>query len=316
MKVNLKMNPTIATPVTFTDEEDVDKPRIGINYEGNKLYAPMGLGWYGSLKGLYSNIYSGSHPALFGKTHKGEEKETGGLHVSYTTSDFINYNGVLQIDSAFWNTIDPSVTDIDITVQLGFVNKTTKKLDYFVNEDAARHLNYGDTGTYEFTAFQRGARSPNTYWASITFRISTRDEYDRIRCPGCVQDYSDGKVGDVVNVSIPSITEPFMTFTCTRSDRGKKYTLNVTKLTGEGPYEFGYFKGSEWIKLNDFTLGTITTTLPDEVQTRGFGTIFVPEVYLKKTGDEQVLFSFSTNSSGRAYGTFYMDSMAHNAIFE
>lgn len=312
------MSPAIATSVTFTDEEEIDKPRIGINYEGNKLYAPMGLGWYGSLKGLYNNIYSGQHPALLGKSHKEEEGggSTGEIHVSYTTTDFITYDGVLQIDQEFWNNIDPSMTNIRIRIQLGFVNKSTKKLDYYVVRSVVDHLNYGDTGTYDFTITQTGSRSPNTYWAQINLHIGTDGDVERVRCPGCVQDYSDGKVGDVFSVSIPSFTEYFMSFTSTRSGSGRNFTLNVTGLTGEGPYEFGYFKGSEWIKLNDFTLGTITTTLPDEVQTGGTGTVFVPDVYLKKTGDEQVLFSFSTNLTGRAYATFYADSMAHNAIFE
>ena len=69
------MSPTIATSVTFTDEEPIDKPRIGINYEGNKLYAPMGLGWDdNNKKGLYSNLYTRSLAALWGKDHRGEEQ--------------------------------------------------------------------------------------------------------------------------------------------------------------------------------------------------------------------------------------------------
>lgn len=311
------MSPAIATSVTFTDEEEISKPRLGINYEGNKLYAPIGLGWYGSLKGLYSNVYSGRHPALWGKTHKEEEGGgSTGAHISYTTTDFTTYDGVLQIDQEFWNNIDPSVTNIRIRIQLGFVNKSTKRLDYYTVRNVVNHLNYGDTGTYNFTFTQTESPSPNTYWAQISFNIGMNSDSERIRCPGCAQDYSNGKVGDVFSVSIPSITEYFMSFTSTNSYSGRNFTLNITGLTGEGPYEFGYFKGSEWIKLNDFTLGTITTTLPDEVQTGGSGTIFVPNVYLKKTGDEQVMFSLSINSSGRAYGTFYADSMAHNAIFE
>jgi hypothetical protein len=71
MKVNLKMNPAIATSVTFTDEEPIDKPRIGINYEGNKLYAPIGLGW--DKKGLYSRIYNGSFKALWGSVSKRDD---------------------------------------------------------------------------------------------------------------------------------------------------------------------------------------------------------------------------------------------------
>lgn len=71
MKVNLKMSPAIATSVTFTDEEEIDKPRLGINYEGNKLYTPIGLGW--DKKGLYSRIYNGSFKALWGSVSKRDD---------------------------------------------------------------------------------------------------------------------------------------------------------------------------------------------------------------------------------------------------
>ena len=75
------MNPTIATPITFTDEEAIDKPRIGINYEGNKLYAPIGLGWYGEKKGLYSGIYNSHSKAIFGLNNKKETTETATLYI-------------------------------------------------------------------------------------------------------------------------------------------------------------------------------------------------------------------------------------------
>lgn len=80
------MNPTIATSVTFTDEEEIDKPRIGINYEGNKLYAPIGLGWYGEKKGLYSEIYSGIHPAIWGITHQNKERTKHDNEVTYSVT--------------------------------------------------------------------------------------------------------------------------------------------------------------------------------------------------------------------------------------
>ena len=81
MKVNLKMSPNLGTPVTFTDEEPIDKPRIGINYEGSKLYAPMGLGWFGEKKGLYSEIYNSHSKAIFGLNNKKETTETASLYV-------------------------------------------------------------------------------------------------------------------------------------------------------------------------------------------------------------------------------------------
>lgn len=63
------MSPAIGTSVTFTDEEEVPKPRVGVNYEGNKLYAPMGLGWHETKKGLFSGIYKSNFPALLGLSH-------------------------------------------------------------------------------------------------------------------------------------------------------------------------------------------------------------------------------------------------------
>lgn len=75
------MNPAIATSVTFTDEEPIDKPRIGINYEGNKLYAPIGLGWYGEKKGLYAEIYNSHSKAIFGLENKRESTETASITI-------------------------------------------------------------------------------------------------------------------------------------------------------------------------------------------------------------------------------------------
>ena len=65
------MSPTIATSVTFTDEEEVTKPRLGINYEGYTLYTPMGLGW--DKNGLYSRVYGGSFKALWGSVSKRDD---------------------------------------------------------------------------------------------------------------------------------------------------------------------------------------------------------------------------------------------------
>lgn len=65
------MNPAIATSVTFTDEEEIDKPRLGINYKGNKLYTPIGLGW--DKEGLYSRLYKGQFKAMWGSVSKRDD---------------------------------------------------------------------------------------------------------------------------------------------------------------------------------------------------------------------------------------------------
>lgn len=310
------MNNGPATSVTFTDEEEISKPRLGINYEGNKLYTPMGLGWYGSLKGLYSNIYSGQHPALLGKSHNEEEEgEAWGVHISYTTSDFSTWNCVTQISPEFWNGIDPTITNLRLEAQLGFINKSTGKMDSWFSRDATGNLNYGDTGTFEFTFIRN--MSPNSYWGAVEIQ-GFSDGRNMARWDGCAQDFSSGKVGDVFAVSMPtySYTDPLVKFAYTKTWNGRNLTVNVTRLEPSGSYEFGYYRGIEWVKLNDFAIGTTTTTLPDEMVGLGTGNTLVPDIYMKRTGDDKAIFSFSHSGSGSWYSTFYADSMAHNAIFE
>ena len=92
MKVNLKMSPTIATSVTFTDEEEVTKPRIGINYEGNKLYTPMGLGWYETKAGLFSGIYNANFPALWGLGHNNPVTPSLDVNMTFSFKADLNNN--------------------------------------------------------------------------------------------------------------------------------------------------------------------------------------------------------------------------------
>jgi len=111
MKVNLKMDNGPATSVTFTDEEEISKPRLGINYDGHKLYTPMGLGWYdNNKKGLYSNLYSRSLAALWGKEHRGEEQygiliqvnpNTVGIKVTISDGTSYTFNTSEEIQTLY-----------------------------------------------------------------------------------------------------------------------------------------------------------------------------------------------------------------------
>lgn len=116
-----------ATSVTFTDEESVDRPRIGINYEGNKLYAPMGLGWYETKKGLFSGIYNGNFPALLGLTHNNPvtpsiesnttfsfkadlNNNTWSIYVKSSVPNYFNFNNVNYISFCDYNNYSAEAT--------------------------------------------------------------------------------------------------------------------------------------------------------------------------------------------------------------
>lgn len=146
MKVNLKMSPTIATSVTFTDEEEVTKPRLGINYEGHTLYTPMGLGWYdNNKKGLYSNLYSRSLAALWGVEHRGEQQfgiliqvnpNTVGLKVTVSDGTSYTFNTSSEIQTLYIQPAeDESVKTIIIEDIYGY-----KSVNYTVPTDGFKTL--------------------------------------------------------------------------------------------------------------------------------------------------------------------------------
>jgi len=146
MKVNLKMNPAIASSVTFTDEEEISKPRLGINYEGNKLYTPMGLGWYdNNKKGLYSNLYTRSLAALWGADHRGEEQygiliqvnpNTVGIKVTVSDGTSYDLNTSEEIQTLY---IEPAEDESEKTITIKDLYNY-KSVTYTVPNDGFKTL--------------------------------------------------------------------------------------------------------------------------------------------------------------------------------